>query len=124
MKTKTVQRINIKTLKYKVKQDEHVDKMKLNKRFSKMIQIDEDLYGITAKGNIAIALRWNRNLETWNKEAQLNPFWFWKKIDWQAWVEDWKRRLLDFIERSERWDVWEGSQVGFASLDLINEGNE
>ena len=89
-----------------------------------MIQIDENLYGITAKGNIAIALRWNRNLETWNKEAQLNPFWFRKKIDWQAWVEDWKRRLLDFIEGSERWDIWEGSQVGFASLDLINEGNE
>ena len=64
MKTKTVQRINIKTLKYKVKQDEHVDKMKLNKRFSKMIQIDENLYGITAKDNIAIALGWNRNLET------------------------------------------------------------
>ena len=56
MKTKTVQRINIKTLKYKVKQDEHVDKMKLNKRFSKMIQIDENLYGITAKDNIAIVL--------------------------------------------------------------------
>ena len=53
MKTKTVQRINIKTLKYKVKQDEHVDKMKLNKRFSKMIQIDENLNEIRAKDNIA-----------------------------------------------------------------------
>ena len=89
-----------------------------------MIPIDENLNGIRANGNIAIAVRWNGNLETWNKEEQLNPFWFWKKIDWQAWVEDWKRRLLDFIERSERWDVWEGSQVGFASLDLITEGVE
>ena len=64
MKTKTVLRIYIKTLKCKVKQDEHVDKVKLNKRFSKMIQIDENLNGIRAKGNIAIALRLNGNLET------------------------------------------------------------
>ena len=51
-------------LKFKVKQDEHDDKMKLNKRFSKMIQIAENLNGIGASGNNAIALRWNDNLET------------------------------------------------------------
>ena len=39
-----------------------------------------------------------------------------------VWVEDWKRRLLDFIERGERWDVWEGAQEGFESLDLMTEG--
>ena len=57
-------------LKFKVKQDEHDDKMKLNKRFSKMIQIAENLNGIGANGNNAIALRWNDNLETWNMDAQ------------------------------------------------------
>ena len=35
MKTKTVKRIYIKILKFNIKQDEHVNKMKLNKRFSK-----------------------------------------------------------------------------------------
>ena len=35
MKTKTVNRIYTKMLKFKIKQDEHVNKMKLNKRFSK-----------------------------------------------------------------------------------------
>ena len=32
--------------------------MKLNKRFYKNIQIAEDLNGIIAKGNVAVALRW------------------------------------------------------------------
>ena len=50
--------------KFKVKQDKHDDKMKLNKRFSKMIQIAENLNGIRANGNNAIALRWKGNLET------------------------------------------------------------
>ena len=57
MKTKTVKRIYIKTLKFKIKQDEHVNKMKLNKRFSKKIQIAEDLNGIMVKGNVVVALR-------------------------------------------------------------------
>ena len=64
MKTKTVQRIYIKMFKFKVKQDKHDDKMKLNKRFSKMIQIAENLNGIRANGNNAIALRSKGNLET------------------------------------------------------------
>ena len=64
MKTKTVQRIYIKMFKFKVKQDKHDDKMKLNKRFSKMIQIAENLNGSRANGNNAIALRWKGNLET------------------------------------------------------------
>ena len=64
MKTKTVQRIYIKMFKFKVKQDKHDDKMKLNKRFSKMIQIAENLNGIRANGNNAIALCWKGNLET------------------------------------------------------------
>ena len=53
MKTKTVKRIYIKMLKFNIKQDEHVNKMKLNKRFSKNIQITEDLNGIIVKGNVA-----------------------------------------------------------------------
>ena len=57
MKTKTVKRIRIKMLKFKIKQDEHVNKMKLNNRFSKKIQIPEDLDGIIVKGNVAVALR-------------------------------------------------------------------
>ena len=57
MKTKTAQRIYIEMLKFKVKQDEHVDKMKLNKRFNKMIQIAENLNATRAKDNIATALR-------------------------------------------------------------------
>ena len=41
-------------LKFK---NEHVNKMKLNKRFYKNIQIAEDLNGIIAKSNVAVALR-------------------------------------------------------------------
>ena len=96
--------------------------MKLNKRFSIKIQIAEDLNGIIVKGNVAVALSWNGNSETSNKEnkeAELNTFWFWEIIDWQAWVEDWKRHLLDFIEKGERWDVWGSAQAGFESLDLM-----
>ena len=57
--------------------------MKLNKRFSKKIaedQIAEDLNGIIVKGNVFVALHWNGNSETWNKEAELNTFWFWGLI--------------------------------------------
>ena len=36
--------------KFKIKQDKHVNKLKYNKRFSKKIQIVEDLNGITLKG--------------------------------------------------------------------------
>ena len=54
MKTKTVKRIYIKMLKFNIKQDEHVDKMKLNKRFSKNIQIAEDLNRIIVKGCIKL----------------------------------------------------------------------
>ena len=54
MKTKTVKRIYIKMLKFNIKQDEHVDKMKLNKRFSENIQIAEDLNGIIVKGCIKL----------------------------------------------------------------------
>ena len=35
MKTKTVKEMYIKMLKFKIKEDEHVNKMKLNKKFSK-----------------------------------------------------------------------------------------
>ena len=49
---------------FKIKQNEHVNKMKLNKRFSKKIQIAEDLNGIIAKGNVAVSLSWNGNSET------------------------------------------------------------
>ena len=122
MKTKTVKRIYIEKLKFEIKQNEHVNNMKLNKRFSKKIKIAEDLNGIIVKGNVAVALSWNGNSETSNKEnkeAELNTFWFWEIIDWQAWVEDWKRHLLDFIEKGERWDVWGGAQAGFESLDLM-----
>ena len=64
MKIKTVQRIYIKMVKVKIKQDKDDDKMKLNKRFSKVVQIAENLNGIRANGNNAIALRSKGNLET------------------------------------------------------------
>ena len=64
MKTKTVKRIYSKMLKFKIKQDQHVNKMKLNKRFRKKIQITEDLNRIIIKGNVAVALHWNGNSET------------------------------------------------------------
>ena len=64
MKTKTVKRVYIKILKFKKKQDDHVNKMKLNQRFSKKIQIAEDLNGIIVKGNATVTLRWKgRNLK-------------------------------------------------------------
>ena len=88
------------------------------------MQIAEDLNGIIVTGNVVVALRWNGNSETWNKETELNTFWFWEKVDWQAWVEDLKRHLLDFTGRGKRWDVWEGAQAGFKSLDLMTEGVE
>ena len=124
MKPKTVKRKYIKLLKFKITQNQHVDKMKLNKRFNKKIQNAEDLIGIIIKDSIAIALSWNGNTETWNKEAELNTFWFRKKIDWQGWVEDWKKRSLDFTEESKRWDVWGGTQAGFESLGLMTKGIE
>ena len=68
MKTKIVKRIYIKMLKFKIKQDEHVNKMKLNKTFRKKMQIAEDLNGIIVTGSGVVALRWNGNSETWNKE--------------------------------------------------------
>ena len=43
-------------LKLKIKQNEHVNKTKLNKRFSKKIQIAENLNGIIVNGNVAVAL--------------------------------------------------------------------
>ena len=43
-------------------------------------------------------------------------------MDWQAWVENWKKHLLDFIGKNKRWVVWKGAQTGFESLDLITEG--
>ena len=64
MKTKAVKGIHIKMLKFKIKQNEHVNKMKLSKRFSQKIQISKDLNGIIVKGNIAVALSWNGNSET------------------------------------------------------------
>ena len=64
MKTKTFKRIYIKMLKFNIKQDEYVDKMKLNKTFSIKIQIAEDLNRVIVKDNIAVALRWEGNSET------------------------------------------------------------
>ena len=64
-------------IKFKIKQNEHVNNMKLNKRFIIKIQIAEDLNGIIVKGNVAVALSWNGNSETSNKEnkeAELNTF--------------------------------------------------
>ena len=63
-------------LKLLIKQDENVNKMKLNKRFSKNVEITEDLDEIVVKGNVAVALRWNGNSQTRNKEAELNTFLF------------------------------------------------
>ena len=47
-------------LKFKIKQDEHVNKMKLSNRFSKKIQTAEDRKGFIVKGNS----NWNSNSET------------------------------------------------------------
>ena len=88
MKTKAVRGIHIKMLKFKIKQNEHVNKMKLNKRFSKKIQIAGDLNEIIVKGNVAVALSCNGNSETWNKKAKLNT-WFWEK----NWVTGLSRRM-------------------------------
>ena len=75
------------------------------------MQIAEDLNGIIVTGNVVVALRWNDNSEIWNKEAELNTFWLWEKVDWQAWVENLKRLLLDIIGR--------GAEADFKSLDLM-----
>ena len=55
MKTKIVKRMYIKMLKFKIKKDEHVNKMKLDQTFRKKMQIAEDLNGIIAMGNVAVA---------------------------------------------------------------------
>ena len=67
---KTVKKIYVNMSKFKIKQNEHVNKMKLNNGFSKKLQIAADLNGIMVKCNGAVALRWNDNSETWNKEAE------------------------------------------------------
>ena len=85
------------------------------------MQIAEDLNGNVAKNNVAVTLRWNGNSEFWNKEVETNIFWFKEKNDWLVGVEDWKRRLLDFRTRGQKWDVQEGEQVGFESLDLMTK---
>ena len=64
-------------LKFRIKRNEHVNKMKLNKRFRIKIQIAEDLNGIIVKDSVAVALSWNGNSENSNKEnkeAELNTF--------------------------------------------------
>ena len=64
-------------LKFKIKQIEHVNKMKLNKKLSTKIQIAEDLNGIIVKGTVTVALSWDGNSETSNKEnkeAELSSF--------------------------------------------------
>ena len=48
----------------RIKHNEHVNKMKLNKSFSKNIQISEDINEIIVKDNVAVALNWNGNSET------------------------------------------------------------
>ena len=54
-KTKTVKKIYIKMLKFKIKQDERVNKIKLNKRFSKTIKLARNLNRIIVKDNLAFA---------------------------------------------------------------------
>ena len=52
-------------LKFKIKQDEHVNKLKLNSRKNiKKIQIAEDLNETIIKGNVAVVLRWTGDSET------------------------------------------------------------
>ena len=82
MKTKTFKRSYIKMLKFKIKQDENTNKMKLKKRFSTNIEIAKNLDGIVVNGNVAVAFCWNGNSETWNKWSELNLFWFWEKTNW------------------------------------------
>ena len=122
MKTKTVKKIYIKMLKFKIKEDERVNKIKLNKRFSKTIKLARNLNGIIVKDNIAFALHWSGNSETWNKQAELNTLWFWEKM----WLAGWSRRVRKALTRlyrkRQRWDVWEGVQVDFGSLYFMTKG--
>ena len=64
MKTKTFKRSYIKMLKFKIKQDENTNKMKLKKRFSTNTEIAKNLDGIVVNGNVAVAFCWNGNSET------------------------------------------------------------
>ena len=64
MKFKTVKRIYIKMLKFKIKHHDYDNKIELDKRFSKRIQIAEDLDGVLVNGNVAVQLCWNSNSET------------------------------------------------------------
>ena len=64
MKFKTVKRIYIKMLKFKIKHHDYDNKIELDKRFSKRIQIAEDLDGVIVNGNVAVQLCWNSNSET------------------------------------------------------------
>ena len=51
-------------LKFKIKQDENTNKMKLKKWFSTNIEIAKNLDGIVVNGNVAVAFCWNGNSET------------------------------------------------------------
>ena len=61
MQTEIVKIIYFKMLKFIIKRDKYVNKMILNNRFSKKIQITKELNGVKAKGNVAVALHWNGN---------------------------------------------------------------
>ena len=51
-------------LKFKIKHHDYDNKIELDKRFSKRIQIAEDLDGVIVNGNVAVLLCWNGNSET------------------------------------------------------------
>ena len=97
---KTVKKIYVNMSKFKIKQNEHVNKMKLNNGFSKKLQIAADLNGIMVKCNGAVALRWNDNSETWNKEAEWN-IWFWlRNLSRRLGKHLWKTHQNGFFRHS------------------------
>ena len=51
-------------LKFKIKHHDYDNKIELDKRFSKRIQIAEDLDGVIVNGNVAVQLCWNSNSES------------------------------------------------------------
>ena len=69
---------------------------------AKRYKLLKNLNGILVKGNVAVALCWNGNSETWNKEAESNTFWFWEKIDCQGWVENWKKALARLYRKRQK----------------------
>ena len=61
----------MKMSNFKIKQEENINKIKLNKRFTQNMQTTVDLVWNLMKSNANVVLRWYGNSGGWNKESKI-----------------------------------------------------